>query len=191
MLTTAALLVHITIGAPAAADSAPFGPDREAREAAADAAKIRQAMRSMEGRPAESRQAFAGAALAELTPGRLVEPLRKAFADLQTAPGPMRRLTFMKAFATPEGAASFARVCAAGPRALANMARLPVAEQSRHLWTECKFTGSGLITAAEAEKTEALALAAAMVAAAEVGKAELEREVLQFFLKASPVPTQP
>jgi len=43
-----------------------------------------------------------------------------------------------------------------------------------------------LITPAEAEKTDGLALAAALTAARPLGKSEVERELLAFFLKASP-----
>jgi len=92
----------------------------------------------------------------------------------------------MKAFATPEVASAWTKTCPAGPRAIADMARLKREDGAKHLWDTCKLSGSGLISAEEAAKTDGLALAAAMTAADQLGKAEVERELLAFFLKASP-----
>ncbi len=155
-------------------------------EAGPEAESIRQALRSVASQPASVRQELAGKALADLTKGRLLEPLRKAFDELGQSPPEMRRLGFMRALSTPDVARAWAKVCAAGPRALAEVATLARSEQSRHLWKTCKLSGDGLVTEAEAAGTDVTALAAALIASSELGKAELEREVLIFFLKASP-----
>ncbi|NUO47421.1 MAG: hypothetical protein HOV80_01050 [Polyangiaceae bacterium] len=155
-------------------------------EAGPESGKIREAMKSMEAQPAESRQAFAGAALAELTQGRLPEPLRKAFGDLQSAPLQGRRLILMKGLATPEAVSAWTAVCPAGATVLGDMEKLAPKDQGKHLVTTCKVGGDSLITPAEAERTDGIALAAALTAAQLLGKAEVERELLAFFLKASP-----
>jgi hypothetical protein len=155
-------------------------------EAGPGADKIREAMKSMQSQPAESRQAFAGAAIAELTQGKLPEPLRKAFDDLQSVPPQGRRLVLMKGLATPEAVSAWTKACPGGATALGDMAKLVPKDQGKFLVTTCKLTGDGLITPAEAERTDGLALAAALTAAQLLGKAEVERELLAFFLKASP-----
>lgn len=168
-------------------------PQREQPPAPAASAKgdtndaeIAEVMRSMEDQPAEIRQAFAGAAIAEHTKGRLVEPLRAAFDELQTVPHDMRRLALMKAFATPEVLAVWQRVCAAGPSAIAEMAKLRREEQGGHLARACQLTDSTPVTAEQAGKTDGIPLAAALVAAHQLDKTGIDRDLVQYFLKASP-----
>jgi hypothetical protein len=141
----------------------------------------------MESRPAVERRQFAGAALAELTKGSLPEPLRAAFDQVSKVEPRMGRLVLMKALA--EVAPEWTELCPAGPTALADMAKLRPEDQARHLWVTCKLSGSGLVSEAEAAKTDGIALAAALTAANKLGKSEDERDLLAFFLRASPVET--
>ena len=144
------------------------------------------AMRRMAARPAEERRQFAAAAIAEVTEGSLLEPLRKGFQEVSQVEPRMGRLVLMKALASPEVATAWSAVCPAGPGALADMAKLRPEQQSSHLWSTCTLRGHGLITEAEAQKTDGVSLAAALTAASLLGKNEDARDLLAFFLKASP-----
>ena len=156
------------------------------QEAGQDRERVREAMKKMAGQSAELRQAFAAAAIAERTKGLVAESLRESFDKLQSMPPEMRRLTLMKGLATPEAAKAWTQACPAGPKVLADMAALAPPEQGKFLVTACKLSGDGLITPTEMENTDGIALAAALTAAHQVGKAEVERELLSFFLQASP-----
>ena len=151
-----------------------------------DAAKIREAMKSMQQQPAESRQAFAGAALAEIGAGRLPEPLRQAFDELQSMPPEQRRLVLLRGLATLEVALAWTKVCPAGPRAIAGMAALAPPEHGPYLVKTCGLERHPLVAAVDPAATDGTALAAALTADGSLGKGELERELLRFFLRASP-----
>jgi hypothetical protein len=164
----------------------PEPPHAARSEARPDAGKLREVMRSMQREPAESRQAFAGAALGEVGKGRLPEPLRQAFDELQSAPPEQRRLVLLHGLATPEVALAWTKVCPAGPRALAGMAALAPSEHGAYLVKTCGLEHNGLVSSSEAAATDGTALAAALTADGSLGQGELERELLRFFVAASP-----
>lgn len=143
-------------------------------------------MASMKELPPEARQAFAGAAVAEQSQGKIIEPLRLAFDELQKTPPAARSIVLMKAFGDTQVAAAFKKVCAAGVSALAEMVKLPRAQTGGYLMKQCHFKDTRLISETDAERVDGLALAAAELAAAQLGEAEVERELLVFFLQASP-----
>jgi hypothetical protein len=155
-------------------------------DARPDAGKLREVMRSMQKEPAESRQAFAGAALGEIGKGRLPEPLRQAFDELQSVPPDQRRLILLRALASLEVALAWTKVCPAGPRALAGMAALAPSEHGAYLVKICGLEHNGLVSSSEAAATDGTALAAALTADGSLGQGELERELLRFFVAASP-----
>jgi hypothetical protein len=95
----------------------------------------------------------------------------------------------MRAFATLEVLGAWSRVCPAGPRVFGPIATAPRADGGRHLWTACPLSGAGLVDAALAARTDALPLAAALVVADQLGQDALGRELVAFFVDASPAPT--
>lgn len=167
----------------------PDAVEQDKKDASERAAKVREAMASMKDLPPEARQAFAGAAIAEQSQGKIIEPLRLTFDELQRTPPDAYQVVLMKVFGNTQVAAAFKKVCPAGVAALAEMVKLPRAETGRYLVKQCQFKDTRLISEADAEQTDGLALAAAELAAAQLGDADVERELLVFFLQASRTPS--
>jgi hypothetical protein len=149
-------------------------------------AKIRAGMREMAGQPAEDRQAFAGAVLAEIA-GAKLGAVGGAFGELESVPPEMRRLVLAKALSDPAVAAAWMKICPAGLQAFAAMAQLPLGEHGKHLWQTCPLSGHGVIDEAQAARTDGGALAVGLIAASQLS-GKLERDVISFFLAASPAP---
>ncbi len=137
----------------------------------ARAKQLAEATRALASVAAEERALVAGAALAEAEAGRLPPELIEAFGSVQNVAPERRSMIAMKAVAAPIMLVALQELCAGkGPETLSRVAEVAPNEKHALVWDGCKLERIGLVTRAEAERSELGQLVLAHLAHLLLGK---------------------